>query len=246
MPIIALAQINYFDISKHNNIEKIKKYIRLAKKAKADLVCFPESCVHRNEVLNLKHKLIQEIKEECKKNSIWCIISEDIFIKKKHHNVAILINREGKIKGIYKKMHLYDEDNVIPGNQIAVFQTDFAKIGIVLCWDLKFSELFKRMKARGAEIVFCPAQWCYEEEAHDKNHKKREIKLLESLIRARAFENIYFVALCNPVMKREDLVSYSAIASPHKILNEIIDREGIITARINLKEIKKLHRIYNK
>jgi predicted amidohydrolase len=168
-------------------------------------------------------------------------------MKGKHHNVSMLINRKGEIKGTYKKIHLYDEDNVIPGKKIGVFNTDFAKIGIVLCWDLKFSRLFKKMKQKGAEIVFCPAQWCYEEKAHDKDHKLREKQLLESLIRARAFENIYFVALCNPVIpKEDDLISYSAIASPHKLLNQITDKEGIITAEINLKEIKKLGKIYNR
>ncbi|MFA5020364.1 MAG: carbon-nitrogen hydrolase family protein [Candidatus Pacearchaeota archaeon] len=242
-PIIAVAQIKYFDLSKKNNVEKIKKYIRLAKEAGADIVCFPESCVHKTKVLDLKHPFIVSIKEECKKHSIWCVISEDIMIKNKTYNLAILIDRCGKIKGFYKKINLYG-DKTSAGKRIRVFKTDFAKIGLALCWDLAFPELFKKMKQAGAEIIFCPSQWWYETKAHDQEHKEREIKLLESLIMARAFENICYVALCNPVMDSKFQVSYSAIADPHRILSKIVHKEGIITAEINLKTLKKLHKIY--
>ena len=241
-PVIALAQIKYFDESKFNNVEKIKRYIKIAKKRNADIICFPESTVHKNKVLSLNHKFIKEIQEECQKNSVWCIINEDMMIKNKVYNVAILINRDGKIVGHYKKIHLYGDD-VLPGKKIHVFETDFAKIGIVICWDIAFPELFRRMKKAGAEIVFCLSQWCYDTKAHDKDHKKREAKILESLIRTRAYENVIFVALCNPVVDSRYQVSYSGIASPTKILKEIIKKEGLITAKINLNEIKKIHKI---
>ena len=243
-PIIALAQIKYFNISSRNNVEKIKKYIRLAKKRKADIICFPESCVHKTALLHKDHKLINEIKEECKKNKIWCIITEDIKIKHKSYNTALLINRDGKIKGHYKKIHLYG-DKVSPGKKIKVFNTDFAKIGLAICWDLAFPYLFKKMKKTGAEIVFCPAQWWYDTMAHEEKHEIKELKILQALLRVRAYENVYFVALCNPVTESKHQISYSGIASPTGILSEIIKKEGLITAKINLKKIKELKDYYN-
>lgn len=246
-PIISVAQIKYFDIHKKDNVEKIKKYIRLAKSKGADIVCFPESCVHKTKTMRFDDSFIREIREECKNNSIWCIITEDFVLGGKSYNMSILIDRKGKIKGNYKKIHLYgDSDDLRAGKKVQVFKTDFAKIGIIICWDLAFPELFRKMKNSGAEIVFCPAAWCYEEKAYDKNHRKEETRLLRSLVRARAFENLYFVALSNPVVSRDDQVSYSAISSPHKILNEIANKEGLITAKINLGEIKKLKKIYPK
>lgn len=242
-PVIALAQIKYFHECKTHNIGKIKEYIKLAKKAKADIVCFPETCVHKTEFLDKNDWLLGQIRDECKKNRIWCIITEHLRIKRRDYNTAILIDREGKIKGMYKKIHLYG-DEVKPGKKTMVFETDFAKIGIAICWDLSFPDLFRKLRSRGAEIVFCPAKWWYEKEAHDKAHKKREIKILESLIRARAFENLFYVAICNPVMDSKYQVSYSAIASPHKLLKEISGKEGLITAKINLKELKKLRKLY--
>jgi len=242
--IIALAPIKYFDIS-DDNLAKIKKYIRLAGRRKADIICFPESCLHRTKTLHFDDQIIKEIKEECKKNNIYCIITEDLLLRKKPFNVAMLIDRNGEIVGQYRKIHLYG-DNVKAGKITRVFNTDFAKIGIVICWYLRYPELFKRMKKKKAEIIFCPAQWCYERKAYTAFHRDREIKLLKSLVAARAFENLFFVALVNPLIDAKDQVSYTAIASPHKILKETIDEEKLMVVKINLNEIKKLKRLYKK
>lgn len=251
-PVIALAQIRYFDTGERHNVAKIKKYIRLAKKRGADIICFPESAVHKTDFMSFDHDLIREIKKECKRSTIWCIIDDDMVIRGKVYNAAVLINREGKIVGKYKKIHLMgDSPEVKAGKKVGVFETDFAKIGIAICWDLNYPSLFKNMKKRGAEIVFCPTYWKYEARAHhpivyDEKHRKREIATLKSLIMARAFENLFFVALCNPAKneKEPDLIAYSAICTPHKILKDIKDKEGLIIAEIKINEIPQLERLY--
>ncbi len=159
--------------------------------------------------------------------------------------MALLIDRKGRIRGRYKKINLYG-DKVCPGNSAKVFKTDFGKIGVVICWDLTFAKLFENMKKSGAEIVFCPSQWWYDTQAHKNRHKQREINLLRSLIQARAYENIYFIALCNPILDSKYQISYSAIASPHKILKESIDSEGLITSEVNMNDISKFRKFYEK
>jgi predicted amidohydrolase len=242
-PIIALAQIKYFSDSNTNNLNKIIRYIRLAKKKNADIICFPESCIHKSS-LDFDSKIISKIKEECKKNSIWCIVTDDIKKGDKTYNISLLINRSGEIKGEYKKIHLYG-DKTFAGKEPMVFKTDFGKIGIVICWDLAFPELFKAIKKMGAEIVFCPAQWWYDSKSHFEKHKKQELKILKSLVLSRAYENVFFVALCNPIMHSKFQISYSAIASPTKILKELKGKEGLIVEKINLNEIKRVQKIYS-
>ncbi len=242
-PKIALAQIKYFDKNKNNNLEKIKKYIRKAKIMNADIICFPESCVHASKSLNLDSNLIKEIREECKKNKIWCIINDNIRFEDHAYNTAILIDRKGMIRGNYKKIHLYG-DRISPGKVARVFKTDFGKIGIAVCWDLNYADHFKNLKRMGAEIVFCPSQWWYMEEAHKEKPIEYEMKLLESMAMTRAFENLFYVAICNPVIDEKYQVSYSAISSPHKIVKKVINKEGLIVSKINLNEIKKLSKLY--
>lgn len=242
---IALAQIKY-SLDTRENVNKIKKYIGLAKRSECEIICFPEACLHQSKSFEIEHRFIKEIREECAKYGIWAIITDDIIIKKKYYNAALLVDRKGRIVGTYRKINSYGED-VEAGRKIFVYKTDFAKIGIAICWDLRFPELFKKMKGRGVELVFCPARWCYEFKAYSTKRKLRERRILRALVRARAYENLMFIALVNPVIKGKyfrDLVSYSAISSPHKILKHIQNKEGMITAKLNLNEIKKAERIY--
>ena len=251
-PIIALAQIVYYDTDDKHNISKIKKYIQLASKRGADIICFSESCVHKTNFLSFDDDLIREIKEQCRKNSIWCIVDDDMVVRKEVYNTAVLINRKGEIAGQYRKIHLMgDSLETRAGTKTGIFKTDFAKIGMAICWDLSDAKLFKKMKEMGAEIIFCPAYWKYEARAHhpgkySEKHRQREFETLKSLIMTRAFENLFFVALCSPAKNKNepDLIPYSAICTPHKVLKEIRDKEGIIIAEINIKEIDKLERIY--
>jgi predicted amidohydrolase len=243
-PVIALAQIKYYDINSTHNLVKIKKYINMAKRKGADIICFPEFVIHKTKVLHLKHRFVNEIREECKKNSIWCIITHDFNFGGKEYNTALLIDRKGKIQGDYRKINLFG-DTVRKGSKIKVFKTDFAKIGIAICWDVAFPSLFKEMKKKGAQIIFCPSQWWYEIKAHKEKHNEREVQLLRSMIMTRAFENVLYVAMCNPVMDSKFQVSYTGISSPHKILDEAVNREALIVSEINLKDIKKLEKIYS-
>jgi len=244
-PVIAVAQIRYFDTAEKNNIAKIKRYIRRAGKAGADIICFPECCVHRGSALKLNHEFIQAICLACKENNIWAIVTDEFEIKGTSYTMSILVDRKGEIKGRYRKINLYgDGKTVTPGKRIFVFKTDFAKIGIAICWDMAFPELFMKMKKKGAQIVFIPSHWAYEYKAYKEKHKMRELALIKSLISSRAFENLIFVASANPLTREPDLVSYSAIASPHRILKDIQDKEGLIVQRINLREIKKFSKLY--
>ena len=242
--IIALAQMRYFDIKTKHNIDKILRYLKIASKKGADIVCFPESCVTKTDVLELDSEAINRIKEGCKKHGIWAIITDDFEVKGRTYNLSLLIDRKGRVRGGYKKIHLYGDKYTDPGRNISVIKCDFANIGIAICWDIAYPELFKRMKEAGCEIVFCPSQWWYDSKAHDKDHNEREMKILESLILARAFENLLFVAVCNPVIDSKYQVSYSAIASPTKILKKIVKKEGLIISKVNLNELKRLKKVF--
>lgn len=78
-------------------------------------------------------------------------------------NVAILLDRKGKVAGVYNKIHLAArqdcdalEDGVTPGKSVPVFECDFGKIGIQLCYDVMFDEGWRELASGGAEIVAWP------------------------------------------------------------------------------------------
>jgi len=104
----------------------------------------------------------------------------------KTYDTAVLIDRQGRIAGKYRKTHLplaEVEDGETPGNEYPVFDTDFGRIGILICWDLIFPETFRIMRLEGAEIVFLPV-------AGDPGARH-----WDTVTRARALDNgIYLVA----------------------------------------------------
>jgi predicted amidohydrolase len=104
----------------------------------------------------------------------------------KTYNTAVLIDRHGQVAGKYRKTHpplAEVEDGETPGNDYPVFDTDFGRIGILICWDYFFPEPMRILRLKGAEIVFLPI-------AGDPGARHWDVTS-----RARALDNgVYLVA----------------------------------------------------
>jgi predicted amidohydrolase len=75
------------------------------------------------------------------------------------YNTAVLIGRDGNLKGVYRKAALPREEiegGITPGGEFPVFETDFGKVGIMICWDVQFPEPARRLAMNGAEIILMP------------------------------------------------------------------------------------------
>ena len=111
------------------------------------------------------------------------------------YNTSVLIDRDGEIAAVYRKVKLFDvelphlrikeSESIIPGSeQPPVVSTDIGNIGLTICFDLRFPDIYQSLRARGAEIVFVPSNFTAPTgEAH-----------WSVLLRARAIENQFFVA----------------------------------------------------
>ena len=80
-------------------------------------------------------------------------------------NTCALIDRSGEVAGSYSKVHLMDaigireSDAAVPGDKLGVFDTDFGRIGLMVCFDLRFPEQPRSMVLQGADIIFCARWW---------------------------------------------------------------------------------------
>ncbi|MFB3904775.1 MAG: carbon-nitrogen hydrolase family protein [Acidobacteriota bacterium] len=75
------------------------------------------------------------------------------------YNTAVLIDRKGKVAGKYRKVYLPREEiegGLTPGTGFPVFDTDFGRLGIMICWDLEYTDPARALAAQGAEIVLLP------------------------------------------------------------------------------------------
>jgi predicted amidohydrolase len=75
------------------------------------------------------------------------------------YNTAVLVGRDGKLAGKYRKTHLPREEweaGITPGDTYPVFETDFGKVGLMVCWDVQFPEPARAMARQGAEVLLLP------------------------------------------------------------------------------------------
>lgn len=78
----------------------------------------------------------------------------------RQYNTAVLLNREGKVQGQYRKVFVYWGEGVNPsGEGVPVFDTDFGRIAILTCFDVNFDELWQAAERKGAELVFWPSAY---------------------------------------------------------------------------------------
>ena len=118
----------------------------------------------------------------------------------KAYNTSLLIDPEGNVAGVYRKMHLFDvdlgatlrvkeSDHLLPGRELGYFDTPLAKLGVTICYDLRFPEIYRAQSSRGAELLCVPAAFT----------KKTGRDHWHLLTRARAVENQCYVVAANQV-----------------------------------------------
>jgi len=97
--------------------------------------------------------------EAARRNKIWVVAGLTELDGEVVYNTAVLLDRSGEIAGKYRKVHLPREEwkkGIRPGDEYPVFETDFGKVAIQICYDWFFSEAAEIFALQGAEIIFAP------------------------------------------------------------------------------------------
>ncbi|MCL6582097.1 MAG: carbon-nitrogen family hydrolase [bacterium] len=153
----------------------------------------------------------------------------------KFYNTTFFFSSEGELLGKYRKVHLFPqmgEDSFFtPGQGYPLFHTPLARIGIAVCYDLRFPGQFADLAAQGAEIILVPARFPHPRLDHWR-----------ILIRARAIENYLFVAGCNAsgTFDHTLFCGHSCIISPWgETVAEAGEREDVLVAEIDLDLVEE-------
>ena len=254
---IALCQMKVID-NKEENLKKAISMIKTASKMDANLIILPEmfNCPYENEkfieysedtensyTLNLISKTASEEKKYIIAGSIP--EKESTPTSERIYNTSFMFNPNGEIIAKHRKMHLFDidvkgkiyfkeSDTLTAGNQITIAETSFGKIGIGICYDIRFPELARLMALEGADILCYPGAFNLTTgPAH-----------WEMLFKARACDNQVFTIGVAPALdKNANYNSYghSLIVNPWgEIISSASFEEELIIAEIDLNEIKKV------
>ena len=251
---VACLQLNS-QSNTDKNLKKIEKLISLAVQKGANLIATPENSnvMHPNKDELLKicptektSSFLIRIKEIASANSVWILIGSLIIkhSKNKLINRSYLINDSGNIVSKYDKIHMFDvmlsknesyNESALykKGNKLSVARTPWADVGMTICYDLRFPNIFRKLALAGSKIIFVPA-------AFTKTTGKAH---WITLIRARAIETGCFIvapAQYGLHYKGRETFGNSIIVSPWgKIIKQKKSGVGLILAELNLKEVKK-------
>ncbi|HSD26460.1 MAG TPA: carbon-nitrogen hydrolase family protein [Vicinamibacteria bacterium] len=188
------------------NLGAAAAFVREAAEAGAELVALPENFAYlRREgrpipcAQGLDGEIAATLRELARTHRIWLLggsFPERISADPRVYNTSILCGPDGAIEAVYRKIHLFDVDlaahgggrflesaAVAPGKEVVVATTAFGGIGLSVCYDLRFPELYRAHAARGARFLAVPSAFARET---GRDH-------WEVLLRARAIENQAFV-----------------------------------------------------
>lgn len=233
------------DIKK--NISYVQSCIPQCKEA--DVIVLPEiwNCPYDNTCMKNSIEFQEEAKQVLQEVSKQCqayVIGGTIAYQE-GNNVynRCLIYHKGTLVSSYSKMHLmtfhgrttYTEKDVFtPGNQFTVIDSSFGKMGVVVCYDIRFPEETRILAKKGVQILFVPAAF---NEQVGKAH-------WDILMRTRAMENEIFVVAVNPARythKGYTSYGHSMIVDPFgRIQYEMDEKSGVHVEEIDLHEIQKI------
>ena len=186
---------------------------------------------HLEKIAETTPKILKKISQLVTDNTI--VIGTMPQIKKeKLYNVAFLINKKGLL-GEYQKIHLFtpteEDKHFTPGKKLVVTPSYLGKIGVLICYDLRFPEIARCLTLKDAEILAISAAWPLERIEHWR-----------ILLRARAIENQLFVIAANAsgIQNKIKMGGHSAVISPDgTCLIEADDSETILITEIDLKRV---------
>lgn len=180
------------------------------------------------------NELLRAVAEEY---GVYIVSSAPLKESGKLYDAAFLIGPDGII-GAYRKIHLfrpYGEDKVFTaGDELGYFSTPFGGVGVAICYDLRFPELFRLLTMKGARVIFVPASW----------GAPRALQW-KTLLRARAAENQVFMVGVNRVGESkatgEHYSGNSAVYDPFGFeLAHSEESEQVLTVNVDLRTVDKI------
>ena len=212
----------------NKNFKQIVKLINQSIKNKADLIITPETTslitsdkkiLYKNTFKMNADPLIKKTKEIAKQNKKWILIgSLPIKDKTKYRNRSIMINPNGKIVAYYDKIKMFDvklpnreqhneSKTFKPGNKLVSIKLPWGRIGLTICFDLRFPEIYRNLSKKNLNFITVPSAFT---KITGKKHWL-------ALLKARAIENFCYIFAPNQVgknTKKRETFGHSAIISP--------------------------------
>ena len=260
---VALAQMTSVP-NLHLNIKFIEDNIIKAKKNNADLIVFPENCgfmgrgseMFTNAYEEAAHPVLIASRIAANNNNINVLLGSIAVLserskKNKLANRSIFLNRKGTISGRYDKINMFDanlskkekyneSNRYDAGSKTVVVENELGKIGLTICFDIRFPELYQKLSRQGCNIITIPS-------AFTVNTGKFH---WEVLLRARAIETSCWIlapAQIGEHYPKRKTWGHSMVVDPWgNIIVEAKNRQKLIYADLDLNRSNDIKKIWGK
>ena len=251
---IAVCQIRT-ELNWQETMDKAERMIHNAAQSGALIVVLPEmyNCPYSKEYFRKfadaeNGRSIEKMSAWARDNGI-ILVGGSIPEKDgdKLYNTCFVLDKNGDIIARHRKMHLFDVDipggirfkesnNFAAGDDITVFDTEYGKMGVMICFDIRFPELARAMAKRGANVIFCPAQF----------NMTTGPRHWELSVRARAMDNeVFFVGASAARFEgfSYECWGHSTVAGPFGMVEASCDeKEQILYCDIDLSEVDSVRK----
>ena len=188
------------------NLRHIRAGIRTAAENGARLACFHECALTgyppiESRIENIHAEAcaagIRAVQEMAREHGLFVLLGTVMYVGSKRHNSALVLDDTGTAICRYDKQALWgwDEETFAPGNGGGIFTIDGVKIGIRICFDVRFPELFRPLFAQGADLCVLP----FSDTAQTPDPERRAI--LTGHLRTRAAENVMQIISVNSLSR---------------------------------------------
>ena len=260
---VALAQMTSVP-NLHLNIKFIEDNIIKAKHNNADLIVFPENCgfmgrgpeMFANAYDEADHPVLIASRIAANNNNINVLLGSIAVLserskKNKLANRSIFLDRKGSIAGRYDKINMFDanlskkekyneSNRYDAGSEIVVIENELGRIGLTICFDIRFPELYQKLSNQGCNIITIPS-------AFTVNTGKFH---WEVLLRARAIETSCWIlapAQIGEHYPKRKTWGHSMVVDPWgNIIVEAKNRQKLIYADLDLNRSKDIKKIWGK
>ena len=244
------------------NLAEAEKLIKIAVQQEAELVVLPENFSIMGMAETDKVKIAEDVgsgllqeylKEQARKHNIW-LVGGTVPIRSSESGkvfaACLLFNSQGELVTRYDKIHLFDvtieadnesyteSETITPGDKVVVVDTPFGRLGLAVCYDLRFPELFRAMIDLDMEICALPSAFT---SLTGRAH-------WESLLRSRAIENLSYMIAADQggyhVGGRETYGDSMIVDPWGRVLNRLPHGTGVVVADIDVAKLKHTRKMF--
>ena len=252
---VAVVQLNARD-DKERNVGTALALIERAARAGAELVALPEYTTYLGRrggyeanAEPIPGPTSEAFAEAARRHGIHLLggsMLERSDEPGRYYNTSLLFDPDGRLAARYRKIHLFDADlgpdapayresaTILPGREIVTAPLGDHRLGLSICYDLRFPELYRQLALDGAELIFVPAAFTRQT---GRDH-------WELLLRARAVENGVFVAAPAQVgtsPPNQAWFGHAMIVDPWgTVLAEAPDEETFVLATVDFDRLRKV------